>query len=126
MLKFLRARIIHTIKWIGKNKIELLDHILLVYVIFVTMCPQLLPDKRCRIIMVIIYTILQLILAYFRTTEDKHNILLRFKHKRFTEDTESGLVKFDKNRLNEMIIFVYDLENEMDHLIVVERNKKKK
>lgn len=126
MLKFLKARIIHTIKWFNRNKIELLEHILLVYVIFVTMCPYLLPDKFYRIIMVIILLFLELILAYFRATGDGNNVLLRFKHKRFTQDTESGLVKFDKNRLNEMIIFVYDLENEMDHLIVVERNKKKK
>jgi hypothetical protein len=126
MLKFLRARIIHTIRWIGRNKIELLDHILLIYVITITVCPGVLPAQRYRIIIGIIYLILTLILVYYRSTGDGNNVLLRFKHKRFTQDTESGLVKFDKNRLNEMIIFVYDLENEMDHLIVVERNKKKK
>ena len=125
MLKFIYQKLKRTLRWIGRNKIEVLDHILLIYTVIVTTCPQLLPVRRYRIAMVIIYILLELILAYFRTTGNEFNILLRFKHKRFTEDSKSGLVKFDKNRLNEMILFVYDLEDELDRLVIVNRNQKK-
>ena len=126
MLKFLIARTKRIFKWIGRNKIEILDHILLIYVITITVCPTVLPAQRYRIIIGIIYIILTLILVYSRATGDDGSILSRFRHKRFTEDTPSGLVKFDKNRLEEMIMFVYDLENEMDHLVVIEKKRKNK
>ena len=125
MLRFIYQKLKRALHWIGKNKVEVIDHILLVYTVFVTMCPQMLPDKRYRVGIVIIYLILELILAYFRTTESGPNVLLKFKHKRFTEDSKSGLIKFDKNRLNEMILFVYDLEEEMDRIVIVNRNQKK-
>lgn len=126
MLKFLIARVKRIFRWVRKNKIEILDHILLIYVITITVCPGMLPAQRYRIIIGIIYLILESILVYSRATGDDGSILSRFRHKRFTEDTPSGLVKFDKNRLEEMIIFVYDLENEMDHLVVIEKKNKKK
>ena len=125
MMKFLYLKLKRALHWIGRNKVEIIDHILLVYVVFVTMCPQMLPDKLYRVGIVIIYVILELIMAYFRATDDESNILLKFKHKRFTEDSKSGLVKFDRNRLNEMIMFVYDFEEELDRLLILNQNQKK-
>lgn len=123
-LSFIKHRIGCILRWIGRNKVEILDHILLIYVITITVCPVVLPVKRYRIIIGIIYVILNLILVYCRTSSDDSSILIKYKHKRFTSDTESGLVKFDKNRLNEMIMFVYNIENEMGRQVFIKRSKK--